>query len=351
MIRFKRSKTDLNLSKKSYLIIGTYAFLAITMAIISFFPFISEVSYRKGFFLAEQGKIQNHKYINRFKYSFHEYEKAIRFFPYESHYASEYIKSLDYYSDNTKNKTEKIFFLEKAISIMSYMQIIDTINPWYHARLSALYLKLFFHKKNPSLVQKSTFHARQALLSDYENPIFILNYANILQRNKRFSEAFYYYQKAIRIDDSIADAHFNLAHIYSSFSKFKYALNSYLKAKSLNKDFKYIDAVIVQTYMLLEEFEKAEQYIKVYELFYSKEDKTLEMISLFYQKQNKFFLSLSYLDLYFTLPQFESNPPDIVFYNRYIKLLNDTHQNHKIKPFITSHIKKYPQHEKLKSFL
>ncbi|MBA94495.1 MAG: hypothetical protein CMP21_01870 [Rickettsiales bacterium] len=337
------------ISKKSYFIMSGYLSLALIMATICFFPFISEISYRNAYFLAEQGKVQNYRYINRFNYAFFEYEKAIRYFPLESHYASEYIKSLDSYIDNINDKKQKVYFLNKAINLMSYIQVIDPINPWYHARISALYLKLFFHTEDKPLLKQSTYHARQALLSDYENPIFILNFATILQRNKRFSEAFYYYEKVISIDDRIPEAHFNIANIYSYFNKFHYALNSYLKAKELKPNFQYIDAVIIQTYMFLKEFKKAEQYINLYELFYSKEDKTLDIVSLFYFNQDKFLLSISYLDLFLSLSQFDSHSPDNSIFDRYILCLKKSNQTNKISSFIASQINNYPDNSYLKS--
>ncbi len=349
MKQLKHFKGKIILTPKTFIIIGCYSIAAIFMGIICFFPLISELSYRNAYFLAAQGQMKNFRYLNRFKYSFEEYEKAIRYFPLESHYASEYIKSLDIYISKLTSKEEKISYLKKAVNLMTYIQTIDKINPWYHARIAALYVQLYIHTKDQSYIQKSTFHSRQALLSDYENPIFILNYANILQRNKRFSEANYYYSKVINTDNRIPEAHYNIANTHTKFNNFPSALNSYLIAKSLNANFRYIDAVIIQTYMFIKEYKKAEQYINLYDLFYSKEDKTLDIISYFYLVQEKFLLTLSYLDLYLQLPQFQSSSPSNHIFKRYITCLKKSKQIDKIPSFIASQLQKHPNNAYLQS--
>ena len=349
MKQLNQFKGTIRFSSKSYFIFGIYLIIAIIMGVICFFPLLSELSFRNAYFLSAQARLQNYRYINRFQFAFEEYEKAIRYFPLESHYASEYIKTLDTYISKLKTKDEKIYYLNKAISLMKYIQTIDSINPWYHARISALYAQLTVHSNDHLPAQKSTFHARQALLSDYENPIFLLNYANILHQNKRFSEAFYYYKKVIDIDDRIAEAHFNLASILTKLNQFPAALNSYLTAKSLNKTFKYIDAVILQTYIFIKEYEKAEQYINLYELFYSKEDKTLDIISFFYLTQKKFLLSLSYLDMYLDLPQFKTKSPSNIIFERYIICLKNLNKTTEIKTFISSQLTRYPNNAYLQS--
>ena len=53
----------------------------------------------------------------------------------------------------------------------------------------------------------------QKFLFCYENPIFLLNYANLLHQNKRYNEAMYYYQRSIDIDTRFPEAHFNIADI------------------------------------------------------------------------------------------------------------------------------------------
>jgi len=343
----KKSKKALYISFKSKLILSLYTGCSLIILAICFFPFISEINYRNAYFLTEQAKIQNFKYINRFTYSFEEFEEAIRFFPLETHYASEYIKNLDIYASQLSSPKEQLNYFSRAMDLMKYIQKIDPINPWYHIRMSALCIKLFMINNNEALLEKSFYHARQAVLSDYENPIFLQNFANILQRNGRISEAYYYYKKALDIDDSLSEIHYNLGSIYFKLNKFNYALNSFLSAKRLAPKTKNINGVIIQTYDLLQEYKKAEQFINTYKLFLSKESKTLDIVSLFYFKQNKLSLCLSYLDLYLDLPEFSDNAPAKEIYERYILALSKL--NKPTQPFIQSQLQKYPNNNYLQS--
>ena len=80
-----------------------YVLFAMGCFILSVFPLISELSYRNGHVLSTEAKLYNFRYINRFKYAFDEYERAITFFPWETHYAMEYVKDLETYGLHIKS--------------------------------------------------------------------------------------------------------------------------------------------------------------------------------------------------------------------------------------------------------
>ena len=90
-------------SKSSIITLFVYSIVAIFMGTICFFPLISELSYRNAHMLSTEASLHNFRYIHRFTYAFEEFERAIRFFPWESHYAMEYIKELNTYTSKQTN--------------------------------------------------------------------------------------------------------------------------------------------------------------------------------------------------------------------------------------------------------
>ena len=286
------------ISKQSIVIITLYVVIALTMGVICFFPLISELSYRKAYILSTEGKIQNFKYINRFLYSFYEFEKAIKFFPWESHYVIEYIKELEIYALNINDPKVKLSVFKRILLLLDRIQLIDKINPWFHSKRASTLFQLYQATSDKQYLLDSFESSRLASFNDYENPIFMINYANILHRSNKLSEAYYYYKKSIDIDDRFAESYFNLADIYTRLNKKPLALNSYLKTKQINEKFKNIDAIILRTYISLKEFKKAESYINNYQLFLSNDIKLIETIVIFYFIQNKYDTAISYYNKY-----------------------------------------------------
>lgn len=321
-----------SISKQSILVIGIYFLIAIIIGVICFFPLISELSYRRAYILSTEAKIQNFKYINRFLYSFYEFEKAISFYPWESHYVIEYIKELEIYALNINQKETKIKIFERVLSLLDKIQKIDSINPWFHSKRASTLFYLYQETQNDMYLKQSFESSRLASFNDFENPIFMINYANILHRTNRISEAFYYYQKSIDIDNRFAESYFNLADIYTRLNKRPLALNSYLKTKELKKDFTNLDAIIIRTYMSLNEFNKAEAYINNYKLFFSNNLKLIETIIVFYFVQKKYDTAISYYQKYLDLSKKDqyliSQELNNIYFNSLYKLnkLNLAHK-------------------------
>lgn len=286
------------ISKRSIAIISVYSVIAIIMGIICFLPLISELSYRKAYILSTEAKIQNFKYKNRFLYSFYEFEKAIKLFPWESHYVIEYIKELEVYALNINDPKIKLKGFKRILLLLDRIQLIDKINPWFHSKRASTLFYLYQATKDKQYLLDSFESSRLACFNDYENPIFMINYANILHRSNKLSEAYYYYKKSLEVDDRFAESYFNLADIYTRLNKKPLALNSYLKTKELNKDFNNIDAIILRTYISLNELKKGESYINNYQLFLSKDLKLIETIVIFYFIQNKYDTAISYYKKY-----------------------------------------------------
>ena len=297
----KKSQAIKYISRRSIILITCYIFISAIMAIICFFPLISELSYRRAYILSTEAKIQNFKYKNRFLYAFYEFEKAIKYFPWESHYVIEYIKELEIYALQSEDKNLKINILKRILLLLDKIQSIDSINPWFHSKRASTLFYLYQATQDPSYLNQSFESSRLACFNDYENPIFMVNYANILHRTRHLSEAYYYYKKSLDVDDRFAESYFNLADIYTRLNKRPLALNSYLKTKELKKNFNNIDSIIIRTYMSLDEFSKAEAYINKYKLFLSTDLKLIETVVVFYFIQEKYESAISYYNKYLTL--------------------------------------------------
>ena len=137
-----KNKVLNKLSIRSITIISIYILLTIGMTIICFFPLISELSYRKAHLLSTEAKVQNFKFFKRFDFSFEEFEKAIIFYPWETHYVMEYIKELEIYSSRL-NSREKQDVYKKIINLLDRIQFIDPINPWYHSKRASILSKQY----------------------------------------------------------------------------------------------------------------------------------------------------------------------------------------------------------------
>ena len=102
------------------------------------------------------------------------------FFPWETHYAMN-IKELEIYTKNVlKDNNQKIYF--KNIRYTNRIQYIDPINPWYHSKRSSTLTNLY-KLTNQMYIRQAFKHSKIAALNDHENPIFLLNYANIIHQN------------------------------------------------------------------------------------------------------------------------------------------------------------------------
>ncbi|MDC0036789.1 hypothetical protein OAJ27_00920 [bacterium] len=329
-------------SKSSVITLLIYTIIGMFISIICFFPFISELSYRNAHMLSSEASLHNFRYIHRFTYAFEEFERAIRFFPWETHYAMEYIKELNTYTNKQTNiKTKKALIL-KSIDLVNYMIHIDPVNPWYHSRLSILYANLYAITKERKLISKAFHHTQQAAISDYENPIFLLNYAHLLQQENRSSEAHYYYKKALDTDERFPEGIFNLSNLYYSLNKADLALNNLLKLKKSFPNFRSIDASILSTYIYLNELKKGESYIHTYSLYTTKEAKTIEMIASLYFLQKKYDSAISFLDVYLNLPEFQSSPVSPKIYKLYVSILEKSKTKKEAKDWISNIIYKFP---------
>ena len=298
------------LSKRSWVLLGLYSLAAIVMGIICFFPLISELAYRQAHVYSQEGQIQNFRYHHRYTFAFEKFSKAMRFFPFETHYAMEYIKELERLGMHVSDKEQKRIIFKQANRVIDFIQVIDPINPWYHSKKSSILFQLFLLNKDKQLFHESIARNRLAAYIDYENPIFLLNYANILHRNKRYSEAFYYYKKSLDIDSRFPEAHFNIAHIYMVLNKPKKALDHYLQTKSLRPQFRQIDLMLIQAFLSSKQFTQGDAFIKSLTF---RDSKTLEGACYFYFSQNRYQQCLSLLPSYLSLVQDNKSAISVTF--------------------------------------
>jgi tetratricopeptide (TPR) repeat protein len=72
-------------------------------------------------------------------------------------------------------------------------------------------------------------------------------------------------KKSIALDPSLAEAHLQLANLYSDQKKYAEAVPEYLKARKLNPDLADVHYRLAQAYVRLEEKDKAQEEFKVYQ--------------------------------------------------------------------------------------
>ena len=202
-----------------------------------------------------------------------------------------------------QTKKKKIKYFQQALSVLDEIQHIDSINPWYHSRRAIIDKKLYELTKDPSLMQDAIYRTHHSAITDYENPIFLLNYANLLHQNKRYNEALYYYQRSIDIDTRFPEAHFNIADIYTKFNHLNLTIKHYLEVKKQKPHFKNIDMVIIKAYISNKQFDKAEEYIQTSIPTLPTDPNLLETLAYFYYATTDYTTSLKYFNAYFSLPK------------------------------------------------
>ena len=72
-------------------------------------------------------------------------------------------------------------------------------------------------------------------------------------------------KKSIALDPSLAEAHLQLANLYSDQKKYSESVPEYLKARELNPDLADVHYRLAQAYVRLEEKDKAQEEFKVYQ--------------------------------------------------------------------------------------
>ncbi len=336
------------LQPKSILVLIGYTICFCIGLTLSIFPFISELSFRKAHVLSNEASLHNFKYINRYNFSFSEFEKATWFFPWETHYPMAYIKELEKYGRHIKDKNKKLEAFQKAYALVNRIQTIDPINPWYHSKKSLISYELYALTKDKTYLDESIYRNKLSALIDYENPIFLLNYANMLHKNRRYSEAFYYYKRALAIDIRFPEAHYNIAHLYTIFNKSDIALFHYLETKRLKPNFSNIDSIILRHYLSTKNYKDGNQYIESHNLGSVPNKKILETVCYFYYLQNKNHEALAVYNNYFKLPKRVLGEPIDEIYLIYIQCLIKTNQLQLAKKTVEGLLQKQPQN---RSFL
>ncbi len=233
----KSKNLNFALSLKSII----FLLIALVAAIITLYicikPVISELAYRKAYFISEYS-LKQKKYFSRYKYAIEEYEKATRNYPWETHYTVMMNKDIERYLNVIEDPNEKLGLINKALSSYSVVQQLDPVNPWYFSRISALQNRLAFQLRDEQpqfakeTIKKASINTRKAAQIDYENPIFLENYANLLNFNKRYTEALYYYKKCTQIDKNYYTAYMKMADIYISLKHYDLALSALENAQN-----------------------------------------------------------------------------------------------------------------------
>ena len=342
-----KEKTILfSLSIQSYILI----LIALVALIVSFSviikPIISELAYREAYVESEKA-IKLQKYFNRrYKFAIEEYEKAAFYYPWESHYTVMMNKDIERYLNYIKKPEEKIELIQKALLQYSYVQELDNINPWYYSRIAALQNRMGFliRDTQPQLgkeyILKASLNTRKASQIDYENPIFLENYANLLHFNKRYTEALYYYKKCTEIDKSYINSYMKMASIYTSLKHYDLALDAYQKAdKTITRYLKYNKESKIYkkaskykdiNYQILKLLIKMKQYEQALDFFNNNQKDPHTTIKFSGIAGYMFYKLNDYRKSYITLDYYYSKTEDNLYVQLYTDLLIQTNPKEKI---------------------
>ena len=362
----KSKPITLKLTLKSYVLIAL-AFVASCITIfICFKPVISELAYRQAYFNSEFA-LKKPQYFYRYKYAIDEYEKATKHYPWEAQYAVMMNRDIERFLPLIKDKNEQIRVLNKAIKSYQIIQQLDPVNPWYYSRVSALQNRLAYVVKDEAptlsrnLIKESSDNTRKASQSDFENPIFLENYANLLFFNQRITESLYYYQRCVEIDQRYFTSFMKMADIYRRLRYYDLALDALKKAqpfifKALNSNKQSSNYFKAQNHNtinsdileLLIQTQNYDDALTFYNDFKSHQHTTIKFTGLagylFFKREN-YFQSYKLLDYFYTESQdntyiqlyvdllVQVNPPDVT--NKLEKLLSFNTLTTKDKLYLT----------------
>ena len=223
----------------SVLIIFLFLTFAIISAIICFKPLRAEYHFRNAYMNGVYVFSNPKRFSSRFQFVREEYQKAIDLFPWETHYRVNLAKDLERFARIVKDPQQIEAIYREIIDHYDVIQTFDPYNPWYFSRKAIAQATLAKQIRNKdveqsnSLLRKSIQNTKKAAQIDYENPIFLSNYANILYQNGRLNEPIYYYEKSLSIDPSLPAPYFQLGNLYSSLGEYDQALKSFLSLRQI----------------------------------------------------------------------------------------------------------------------
>ncbi|RAP33081.1 hypothetical protein DID75_03160 [Candidatus Marinamargulisbacteria bacterium SCGC AG-410-N11] len=275
------NKKTIKLSKisiKHWILLSVLLFIINPILIYqAILPFKAERNFRDGY---HEGMVRQ-----RLNYAIDYLEKTKYYAPWETHYQVQLGKFYEDYANQQTSKNEKLYYLEKAITLYKEMIILDKYNPWFTNRLASTYLQLMElipEKKDYYLTLSEKF-IKKAAFQDNKNPLFLLNYATFLHRFDKKDQAIPYYEKVIQYDPRIAEAIYNLAEIYRERNNLTMALNYYKILYKNNPSFENIELIIASTLISLNKPTESIPYLEKYNLIHTKLDPLKSLGAIYYQ--------------------------------------------------------------------
>lgn len=225
------------------------------LGIIFLYPFLAERHYRDGF---------NFDAAQRYRYAIEEFDKAVYYAPWESHYWMALGRSYEAAAEKESVTSEKIRLYRNAITAYDETVRLDEKNPWHYSRLGSVYLQLagLVPTEAEKYLQKAEHYTRFAARTDNQNPLFQINLAYFLHRLGNFEEAKKYYEKTLSYDDRFAEAYYNLADIYRRQNATQNVLAMYLNIVEKNPDFPGIYVALSNMYLAEKDYAKAAFFLE-----------------------------------------------------------------------------------------
>ncbi len=324
-----------NLPLKQVFLIMFLLVIVIFSGITCFNMFLAERNYREAFY-ASTRSLKIPRYFDRYVYALEYYDEAAELFPFEMHYNVMQGRDIEKFINRIKDPNKKIELTQKAIRLYEDIQHIDDINPWYFSRLSMLYTRLgilsreYAPDQAKEYYQKAFLNAHKAAQIDFENPIFLSNYGNLLVQSRKFTEALYYFKKSVHIDDRLFDIHFQLGKLYSSLGYFDLATDHFLTTKeyvfkNLERNtrltqkaqaYKNINNYILKALIQDKKFDKAVMYFEQHLSDKYNDHDIYSLGGYIYHLTNQYRESYNYFDFYY---QTGENPIYISIYVQTMK--------------------------------
>ena len=216
MTRFLRALRDFR--KVYILLILIYLGLAGVLMNNSIRLFFAERSYKEGSVRLQLG------------YSFlavREFSKAVDFAPWEVQYHFYLARAYEQMGNRAKSYEEKLKAYKDAEAVYFRTMELNDNNPWYPARLGQVYVRIAAMSTGAvaeEYLQKSFEMVKHSADIARYNPMFLLNYAQYLDRLGKAEEAIEYYQKVLKYDPRMVGAYMPLVKVLLKQEKTKVAL-------------------------------------------------------------------------------------------------------------------------------
>lgn len=312
----------------------------LSLFVLSLYPFLSERYVRDAYFFSV---------YKRYQYAIEDMEKAIDYAPYDAHYRIVLGRYYHEYYSTLKDNWSKERLLKKMERNYFLTLKYDPINPWVYMYLVGIYSEYSKIYPEKALYYESKIKSAYEKMAEigFLNPLFQLNYAFYLHQQNRLSEAAEVYQRVINYDQSMGEASINLANIHLEEKRFLDALECLLDFKARFSEFKGLNTMLANTYLLMNRHQDAQDVLLEENTINPRQEKVLQMIVRVSVYLNDWTLATKYFNQLYTL--YPNQEPQ--FFYMYIHALVKAEYYKQAYRLLLNYVVKFPQDEAAESLL